>query len=46
MSAEFTEAEHAFALLDGVVTEWPWQMLGDPVEKFTLSRDWVAENSN
>ncbi|MCZ7374680.1 DUF4034 domain-containing protein [Micromonospora sp. WMMC250] len=44
LAEEFDAAAHAFALLDGMVTEWPWQVLGDPVEKFTASRDWVATN--
>ncbi|WP_157742554.1 hypothetical protein [Micromonospora chokoriensis] len=33
-----------FALLDRMVTEWPWQVVGDPVEKLTASRDGVATN--
>jgi hypothetical protein len=44
LADEFPTAWRAFALLDGQVTEWPWQYLGDPVEKFTRSRDWVNEN--
>ena len=44
LAEEFDAAAHAFALLDGMVTEWPWSVLGDPVEKFTASRDWVATN--
>lgn len=44
LADEFDAAGHAFALLDGLVTEWPWQILGDPVEKFTASRDYVTAN--
>ncbi|WP_406079793.1 DUF4034 domain-containing protein [Micromonospora sp. NBC_00858] len=44
LADEFDAAWHAFALLDGLVTEWPWQILGDPVEKFTASRDYVTAN--
>lgn len=44
LAREFDAAWHAFALLDDLVTPWPWKMLGDPVEKFTVSRDWVDEN--
>ncbi|MEU4777178.1 DUF4034 domain-containing protein [Micromonospora sp. NPDC023633] len=44
LADEFDAAGHAFALLDGLVTEWPWQILGDPVEKFTASRDYVSTN--
>ncbi|MFC8845900.1 MULTISPECIES: hypothetical protein [unclassified Micromonospora] len=44
LAEEFDAAWHAFALLDGVVTEWPWQMIGDPVERFIASRDHVHEN--
>lgn len=44
LAEEFDAAWHAFALLDGQVTVWPWVMLGDPVEKFTSSRDWVNTN--
>jgi hypothetical protein len=44
LADEFDAAWHAFALLDGVVTEWPWQMIGDPVERFVASRDYVHEN--
>ncbi|MEU1591104.1 hypothetical protein [Micromonospora sp. NPDC005710] len=44
LAEEFDAAAHAFALLDGMVTEWPWQVLGDAVETFTRSRDWVDTN--
>ncbi|WP_328459353.1 DUF4034 domain-containing protein [Actinoplanes sp. NBC_00393] len=44
LADQFDAAWHAFALLDGQVTEWPWQYIGDPVEKFTASRDWVNTN--
>lgn len=46
LADEFGAAAHAFALLDGMVTEWPWQYIGDPVEWFTISRDYVTENLN
>ncbi|GIJ80579.1 hypothetical protein [Micromonospora phaseoli] len=46
LADEFDAARHAFALLDGLVTEWPWQILGDPVEKFTGSRDYVTANAS
>ncbi|GIJ07872.1 hypothetical protein Van01_10860 [Micromonospora andamanensis] len=44
LADEFDAAWHAFALLDGMVTEWPWMILGDPVEKFTASLDYVTAN--
>ncbi|WP_229402188.1 DUF4034 domain-containing protein [Micromonospora okii] len=44
LADEFDAAWRAFALLDGTVTEWPWQMIGDPVERFVASRDYVNDN--
>jgi len=44
LADEFDAAWHAFALLNGQVTPWPWMMLGDPVEKYTASRIWVDQN--
>lgn len=40
----FHAAGQVFDLIGDRVTEWPWQYNGDPVEAFTLGRNWVNEN--
>lgn len=44
LADEFDAAAHAFALLENVVTPWPWGIAGDPVEIFTNSLEYVTAN--
>ncbi|TCB98440.1 DUF4034 domain-containing protein [Micromonospora zingiberis] len=44
LAHEFEAAARVFELLGDRVSEWPWMYVGDPVESFVRSRDWVYEN--
>ncbi|MFI7604555.1 DUF4034 domain-containing protein [Micromonospora sp. NPDC049366] len=44
LAHEFEAAARVFELLGDRVSEWPWAYVGDPVEAFIRSRDWVHEH--